>query len=137
MTDTPKVEQQSTPYTPTPWHRNVSPAWKYPIYAEVGGDWAYVGSVMGAYHSRGKVTDAQVEGNLNLIVSSVNSYAKHCGPSAIQCAEDDLLGQALDILRKICEDSIECDMDDGPSLVDGLSWDTILDARVFLARLPQ
>jgi hypothetical protein len=40
------------------------------------------------------------EGDGRLFVASRNSYAKHCGPNAIQCAEDDLLGQALDALRR-------------------------------------
>jgi hypothetical protein len=53
--------------------------------------------------------------------AAVNSYAKHCGPSAIQCAEDDLLGQALEALRecshelgRLCEQrpdgTMNCDM---------------------------
>lgn len=48
----------------------------------------------------------QDEGDGRLFVASRNSYAKHCGPLAIQCAEDDLLGLALDALRE-CVDAWE------------------------------
>jgi len=122
------------PYTPTPWHRNVSPAWKYPIYAEIGHrDHAYVGSVVGADRSHPSTTDEQVEGNLDLIVASVNSYAKHCGPNAIQCAEDDLLDQALDALREY----VSLDDNEDPTTHDYMtrSYDLVQRARDILSRL--
>jgi hypothetical protein len=38
-------------HTPGPWHRNVSPAWKYPIYADKNGipegkDWIHIAAVL-------------------------------------------------------------------------------------------
>lgn len=97
-------ENTPQPYTPTPWHRNVSPAWKYPIYAGDKGDWTYVGSVTAPGNRNRNLTDEACEGNLNLIIASVNSYSRHCGPNAIQCAEDDLLGQALDSIIRTYQD---------------------------------
>lgn len=38
----------------------------------------------------------------DLIVAAVNSYDKHCGPRAVECAEADLLGEAL----RVCESAI-------------------------------
>lgn len=48
--------------------------------------------------------ETRAESNAQIIVASVNSYAKHCGPHAIQCAEDDLLGQALNTLQSVRTD---------------------------------
>lgn len=36
-----------------------------------------------------------------LLAAAYTSYDKHCGPRAIEAAEDDLLGQALDVLSNL------------------------------------
>ena len=36
-----------------------------------------------------------------LIVHSANSYDRHCGANAVQMAEEDLLGQALEALKEV------------------------------------
>lgn len=42
------------------------------------------------------------EGNARLFEAAFNSYDKHCGPRAVECAEGDLLGEALDALGTLC-----------------------------------
>ena len=37
------------------------------------------------------------EANARLIAAAVNSYAKHCGERAVECAEADLLGELLEV----------------------------------------
>ena len=46
-------------------------------------------------------TMQEVDANARLIAAAVNSYAKHCGERAVECAESDLLGDLLDALREI------------------------------------
>ena len=41
------------------------------------------------------------EANARLIVAACNSYDRHFGPSAVSAAEGDLLGLALEALRKV------------------------------------
>lgn len=58
-------------HTPTPWHRNVSPAWKYPIYADKNGDpngkdWIHIGAVL--------ADNPNAEADLDFIVRAVNSH---------------------------------------------------------------
>lgn len=44
--------------------------------------------------------DAEFEANARLIVAACNSYDRQCGERAIEAAEADLLGRALEALRK-------------------------------------
>ena len=44
--------------------------------------------------------DEQVA-NARLLCRAYNSYDKHCGARAVKCAEDDLLGQALEACKRI------------------------------------
>ena len=39
------------------------------------------------------------EANSQFITSACNSYDRHCGPRAVECAEADLLGKALEALK--------------------------------------
>lgn len=39
--------------------------------------------------------------NARLIVAACNSYDRHFGPRAVEAAEGDLLGNALEVLREI------------------------------------
>lgn len=41
------------------------------------------------------------EVNARLIVSACNSYDKHCGENAIECAEGDLLGELLEACQTL------------------------------------
>ena len=54
------------------------------------------------------ITDSHTEGdqeeitaNARLLAAAYNSYDKHCGDRAVECAEGDLLGEALEALRKL------------------------------------
>jgi len=51
-------------------------------------EWAYV-----------SVEQAQI--NARLLAAAWTSYDKHCGPRAVECAEGDLLGEALEALQTI------------------------------------
>lgn len=58
-------------HTPTPWHRNVSPAWRYPIYADRDGDpdgrdWIHVAAVL--------EKNPNAEADLNFIIRAVNNF---------------------------------------------------------------
>ena len=44
-----------------------------------------------------------VSGNARLLAAAYTSYDKHCGPRAVECARDDLLGEALKALRPLAE----------------------------------
>ena len=41
--------------------------------------------------------------NGRLLAASYNSYDKHCGPRAVECAEGDLLGEALEACEAFLE----------------------------------
>jgi hypothetical protein len=49
-----------------------------------------------------------LEGNARLLAAAYTSYDKHCGPNAIACAEGDLLGEALELIRD-AEESFTAD----------------------------
>lgn len=58
-------------HTPTPWYRNVSPGWKYPIYADANGnpegrDWIHIAVVLSGNPNN--------EADLEFIVRAVNSH---------------------------------------------------------------
>lgn len=44
---------------------------------------------------------SRIEANARLIVAACNSYDRHFGPRAIEAAEADLLGKALEALREL------------------------------------
>lgn len=63
-------------HTPTPWHRNVSPAWKYPIYASATGndeakDWIHIAAVLPGNPNN--------EADLDFILRAVNSHEELVG----------------------------------------------------------
>jgi hypothetical protein len=63
--------KNETKHTPTPWHRNVSPAAKYPIYADRNGDpdgkdWIHIAAVL---HG-----NPNAEADLDFIIKAVNAY---------------------------------------------------------------
>lgn len=65
------VKGPETQHTPTPWHRNVSPAYKYPIYADKNGDpngrdWIHIAAVLSG--------NPNAEADLDFIVRAVNSH---------------------------------------------------------------
>ncbi len=47
------------------------------------------------------IPDPETEGTARLLAASYTSYDKHCGPHAVECAERDLLGEALDVARRL------------------------------------
>jgi len=128
------TQNTPTPYTPTPWglcQSGIDSQETQIISDPIGGNYA---AVIGCVDDV-DVGCEQTENNAHLITSAVNSYAKHCGPNAIQCAEDDLLGQALDALRtaqRVIADWRDGECSDG--YVEQMKYD-VLDS--ILARLPQ
>lgn len=44
---------------------------------------------------------AEVSGNARLLAAAFNSYDKHCGDRAIECAEGDLLGELIEACRSV------------------------------------
>lgn len=61
------MRAKPTTHTPGPWHRNVSPAWKYPIYADKNGDpngkdWIHIAAVLPG--------NPNAEADLNLIAAA-------------------------------------------------------------------
>lgn len=65
------MKTKETTHTPTPWHRNVSPAHKYPIYADKNGnpegrDWIHIAAVLPG--------NPNEEADLDFIVRAVNSH---------------------------------------------------------------
>lgn len=64
-----------TQHTPGPWARNISPAWKYPIYDENNHNKI-------AYIIRDAcITEAEQEANLNLIATA---------PELLECLQETL-----------------------------------------------
>ena len=113
------------PYTPTPWVFSTGC-----IYADDGQEYPESRLIFADRHNY-ETTPAERDANLKLSVHAANSYAKHCGPLAIQCAEDDLLGQALDALRDVLPwlDDLSSDGCGGVGKLSG-------EIRDLLSRLP-
>jgi len=55
----------------------------------------------------------ETEGNARLFAAAFNSYDKHCGVRAVECAEGDLLGELLEACKLVCAH---------PVAVDGKPW---------------
>jgi hypothetical protein len=90
------------PHTPTPWSIEM-PYGEGGVYIQGSAPARTNPIICSVAQIRDEVPKHLVgdqQSNARLITASVNSYAKHCGPNAIQCAEDDLLGQALEVLRE-------------------------------------
>lgn len=58
-------------------------------------DFGAISIVSGIDNRVGGVTIYNTEANARLIVSACNSYQKHCS-DPVKCAEEDLLGEALE-----------------------------------------
>lgn len=61
--------------------------------------------------------------NARQAVAAVNSYSKHCGPRAVECAEADLLGEALAALQRVLR-AFEADSERAPQLDVRTCWET-------------
>lgn len=68
--------------------------------------------------------------NADLIAAACNSYDKHCGEHAIECAEEDLLGELLKALVGLVS---EVDGPDGSPLTTGEKI-ALLKCRVAIAK---
>jgi len=78
-------------HTPTPWHRNVSPAYKYPIFADKNGDakgrdWIHIAAVLSGNPNQ--------EADLDFIIRAVNSHEALL--EALKAAKNLLDEQAID-----------------------------------------
>jgi len=56
--------------------------------------------------------------NTKLITAAVNSYDKHCGDRAVECAEGDLLGECLEVLDAL--DLFTLEVDRGLNKIENL-----------------
>ena len=93
------MSEKHTPYTSAPW--TTEGGWIYgnPLDGE-GGESCVIAQIhTGPDCARAEHTDA----NSRLIVAAVNSYGKHCGERAVECAEADLLGELLEACRNAKE----------------------------------
>jgi hypothetical protein len=45
------------------------------------------------------LSDEEADDNCRLVAAAYSSYDKHCGKYAVQCAEEDLLGEALEACK--------------------------------------
>lgn len=82
------------------------PAWTEHSHTDANGNGYY--SVLcgdkSEYAEAGDVVilaDKIPKENARLLTAAYTSYDKHCGPRAVECAEGDLLGEALELLRDI------------------------------------
>ena len=56
--------------------------------------------------------EEEAKPNSRLIAAAVNSYDKHCGERAVECAEADLLGELLEACKRR-SGAMDCDMLNG------------------------
>lgn len=86
-------------HTPGPWNEKWLSNMLWHVAKSVDDDVFYDEDEEGP---RGNVpySIAEQPGNARLLAKSVNSYLTHCGPKAIDCAEGDLLGDALWAVRE-------------------------------------
>lgn len=75
-------------HTPGPWRSD-------------GNPYNIVGSAKNVARMYGRFEDDEADANTRLIKAACNSYDKHCGPNAVECAEGDLLGEALEVCRAL------------------------------------
>jgi hypothetical protein len=73
-----------TKHTREPWYLGETPWLEFPSIIIKCKDW-FIARTLGGND----------EANARLIVAACNSYNKHYGPRAVECAEDDLLGELL------------------------------------------
>lgn len=52
------------------------------------------------------------EAHMRVIAAAANSYRKHCGANAVECAESDLLGEALTICERLLAVCLQRAVDD-------------------------
>lgn len=91
----------SAGHTEGPWHIH------YKADHKDGADLPWIGGHMGkplAFITHETILKEDFERancNARLIVAACNSYDRHFGPRAIEAAEADLLGKALEALREL------------------------------------
>ena len=64
------------------------------------------------------MTDEENLSNARLITAAANSYDKHCGDRAVECAEGDLLGECLEVLDAL--DLFTLEVDRGLNKIENL-----------------
>ena len=90
-------------HTPTPWHRNVSPAWKYPIYADRDGspngkNWIHVAAVL--------PSNPNAEADLDFIVRAVNAYER----------DQEIKKELLDVAKWALKELLDSESKDLPGI---------------------
>ena len=77
--------------------------WEYKVNDEIEDDFPF-NVKSGLYFVAaicGGMGREEEKANARLIAAAVNSYDKHCGERAVECAEGDLLGDLLEALEKL------------------------------------
>jgi hypothetical protein len=69
--------------------------------------------------------------NARLLAAAFTSYDAHCGQYAVACAEEDLLGEALEACRKLIDAIDNCPGDD---LGQRAKAEAFLEIRAVLAK---
>lgn len=93
--------------------------------ANARGEWNVIGE-HGPIINGSVYPDSHDEQSARLMAAAMNSYRRHFGINAVQAAEDDVLGDALDVCRRLLRED-----EDGEYTI-GL----IEDASDVLSRLP-
>jgi hypothetical protein len=82
--------EDTTKHTPGPLHTD--------ILAILDSEGGAVGGAAGPELIKGEWQGGDGRLNARLFAAAYTSYDKHCGPRAVECAEADLLGEALKAL---------------------------------------
>lgn len=112
-------------HTPGPLHLNGNIAWSDSA-KERGGVYE-CRLLCGTY-----VPADQNTINSRLLAAAYNSYDKHFGPLAVEAAESDLLGEALEVLTRVLS-NYDQDVDSCAPITRGTSR-VMQDARALLAK---
>ena len=93
MSDTENKSEARHTSGPAKWDAKV---WDYD--PDIDAPW-----LLGAEEKRilhGSIV-ASSEANARLVAAAYTSYDRHCGPRAVECAEGDLLGEAISALGEL------------------------------------
>ena len=97
----PKIDNVTLTHTPGPLHGGWTLRGQTPLYRRASGELAPGNApvVCQVINTDLTMQKGTAQGNSRLLAAAYTSYDKHCGANAIEAAEDDLLGEALEALR--------------------------------------
>lgn len=85
----------NTKHTPGPLSFDSPPPWSGQLF---DSDRRVIADVKPA---SGGPDDLECIRNGRLLTAAYTSYDKHCGANAVECAEDDLLGELLEVCKRL------------------------------------